>query len=443
MKEFKINNYIALKLVEDETVIYVNGEKFDQCKFLFLTIPVSEIELLEDVETIDEIAEKLNNTLERVGERVGEPVNIRIDPRTEFWAHCSNLQAWWENNYDTRLLHSNLAFPLLKKLSEIGDSLAKKVFKEEIAKRLEMGNSTTVGYLSVEGFLSYLSKEEFISVFEILCQKFNMENFVEKLIETRADRDYDSGRSYFLEKIQETMPEYFKSLVRNLLEKSSAQVLKYLIDSYGIYIKNLSQEEFWSSLIDSEELIVIKELEKELGREIKLFGEILHIDFDFALRAFTVEKKKVTGLALQFCELKNVPELIRSFKNLKVLDLKGNKIIDLSKSMEILKNLHQLEVLKLHYNRLEILPENFGEISSLKELNLRDNKLTVLPDSFENLKALEILALDDNRLKSVPVPIYNLTSLRRLLLQDNRFIPNIQIIKGKMKNKTADLEIIK
>ena len=32
MKEFKVNDYITLKLEDDKTSIYVNGMLFQQCK---------------------------------------------------------------------------------------------------------------------------------------------------------------------------------------------------------------------------------------------------------------------------------------------------------------------------------------------------------------------------------------------------------------------------
>ena len=51
-----------------------------------------------------------------------------------------NLQVWAEMNYDTRILHRNLAFPLLKKLAQVGDPIAKKALKDEIAKRFLSGN---------------------------------------------------------------------------------------------------------------------------------------------------------------------------------------------------------------------------------------------------------------------------------------------------------------
>jgi len=71
-----------------------------------------------------------------------------------------NLQVWAENNYDTRLLHSNLSFPLLRELVKAGDIKAKKVFREEIAKRIESGYVPVIIYLLNQGYLDFLNNEE-------------------------------------------------------------------------------------------------------------------------------------------------------------------------------------------------------------------------------------------------------------------------------------------
>ena len=189
MKEFKINKYITLKLedyISDEgiigsfinlitrdilkisnktTTIYVNGERFDQCKFLLLDVPTQNHKLNDDLSSIDEAAEKLDHSLE---------VNIfsfKLTPEIEFWAHCSNIQAWAESNYDTRLLHRNLAFPLLKRLTEAGDPIAKRVFKEEIAKRFASGHNSVIMYLLEEGYLEYLNDNEIEGILEELDRK--------------------------------------------------------------------------------------------------------------------------------------------------------------------------------------------------------------------------------------------------------------------------------
>lgn len=160
MKKFRINDFITLKLEDNKTVIYVNGEPFNQCKYLLLNIPREKIHDVSEIDSIDEAAEILDYTMEE------NPIKYGIKPRVEFWAHCSNLQAWSEHNYDTRLLHCSLAFPLLEKLAEIGDPIAKSVFKEEIAERLGSGVSSVVEFLFKELFVSrHLNREEFLDAF--------------------------------------------------------------------------------------------------------------------------------------------------------------------------------------------------------------------------------------------------------------------------------------
>ncbi len=160
--EFKVNKYLSLKLMLNsrigrETMIYVDGKPFIQCSFLLFTIPTKVFDKTETVNSIDEAAKFLNPIMER-----GIPHYLKheINPEEVFWGHCSNIQAWAEHGYDTRLLHRNLAFPLLKKLTEAGDPMALKVFKEEIAKRYSSGIPSVRTFLSEEGYLRFLSPDE-------------------------------------------------------------------------------------------------------------------------------------------------------------------------------------------------------------------------------------------------------------------------------------------
>jgi hypothetical protein len=159
--EFKVNEYLTLKLQNNRINIYVKGKLFDQCKYLLLNIPNQEIENYDEIGSIDEAAEILDKSMEGYGH-----YNVNIPKETEFWGHCSNIQTWYENGYDTRLLHRNIAFPLLKALVEAGDRLAIKVFKEEIAMRLESGYPSVVRYLFNQGYLKYLSEEELKIIIE-------------------------------------------------------------------------------------------------------------------------------------------------------------------------------------------------------------------------------------------------------------------------------------
>lgn len=155
MKIFRVNEHITLQLEDETTVIYVDGERFFQCKYLLLTFDKEKMKEYSQIDSIDKAAEALDATLERK-----TPGVQLISSEAEFWGHCSNLQAWVESGYDTRILHRNLAFPLLKKLTEAGDPLAERAFKEEIVKRMESGHPTVVNYLIAEGYVNYLSDEE-------------------------------------------------------------------------------------------------------------------------------------------------------------------------------------------------------------------------------------------------------------------------------------------
>lgn len=177
MIEFRINEYITLRLKDKKTFIFISEEQFQQCKYLLLKIPIGRITSFNEMKSIDESSNNLNHTLE-TGYDDSHPYEKEIPPETEFWGHCSNLQVWYENNYNSRLLHRNLAFPLLKKLTEVGDPLAKKVFKEEIAKRLKGHFIPTLIFLLNEHYLDYFIDEEFESLIDDLMEKNH--NFIKE-----------------------------------------------------------------------------------------------------------------------------------------------------------------------------------------------------------------------------------------------------------------------
>lgn len=169
---FSVNNYLELRLEDDKTNIYVNNELLFQCKYLLLNLSFDEMKDLEDRKNIDEIIERLDKSLEFPSGK-----EFHITPEVQFWGHCSNLQTWYENKYNSELIHRNLGFPLLKKLTEAGDYLAKKVFKEEIAKNFEIGSINTVQFIAYNRYLDYLNKTELDYVF-----KYSEKNIIKELI---------------------------------------------------------------------------------------------------------------------------------------------------------------------------------------------------------------------------------------------------------------------
>lgn len=160
MLEFRVNDLISLKLENGQTNIYLDDVIFHQCKFLLLEIPVDKVSSFDEICSIDEAVEGLDKSMETT------PINLPTD--VKFWAHCSNLQVWAENDYNTTLLHSNLSFPLLKKLYKLGDPIAKKRFKEEVTKRLASGYAPVVHFLLVEGYLKGFDQIELKVIFQQL-----------------------------------------------------------------------------------------------------------------------------------------------------------------------------------------------------------------------------------------------------------------------------------
>jgi hypothetical protein len=148
---FRINEHLSLKLEGKATNIYVDGEKFKQCKYLLLDIPEKEIKNTNKYRTIDEMKD--------IYSRDHEYDKDIIKPEMEFIGHCSNLQAWYEHDYDTTILHSNLALPLLHKLYQAGEPKAKRVFKEQLVNRLKLGEPK-VTYTIIDKYLQNFSSEE-------------------------------------------------------------------------------------------------------------------------------------------------------------------------------------------------------------------------------------------------------------------------------------------
>ncbi len=173
VKKFIVNERIILKLEYGATHIYVNNERFLQCNRLVLNIPVEEFRDYEQINSIDEVADVIKkktiwkNQIIQGSDAIPD-LNQRHDitPIQEFWGHCSNLQMWFEHDYDTRLLHTNLSFPLLKKLTEVGDPKAKNVFKNEIRDRILEGGSNVFMFLKQEGYVQYLAKKDITLIFE-------------------------------------------------------------------------------------------------------------------------------------------------------------------------------------------------------------------------------------------------------------------------------------
>ncbi|MFX1258618.1 MAG: leucine-rich repeat domain-containing protein [Promethearchaeota archaeon] len=350
LTEFKINEFITLKLEKGKTVIYVNNEKFLQCKYLLIEILEEEIKEFDYITSIDDVSRKLDHSLEN------SINNNKLEPETEFWGHCSNLQTWSENQYDTHLLHSNLAFPLLKKLTDVGDPTAKRVFKDEIAERLTSGYSSVAQYLIQENYLEYFNNEE-----------------IDLLMES------------FFEQIEKRFREKQDNFINDLEIDALLNIIRVNMNSSKILLINQLRP------IDN------------ISKEIQM--------------GFLFEKDRISALGLNRCGLKSLPSSIGNFECLKSLYLTENRIKYLPESIG---NLTILKKLYLSDNHLIKLPSEIGNLINLKELHLNHNFIQILPESISKLKNLEILSIWGNQLRTLPKNLNEMSSLRIFGLSFNQ-----------------------
>lgn len=343
MKEFQVNNYITLKLEDGKTNIYVGGELFEQCRFLLLNIPINEISSFDEINSVDEAAANLSKKGEKRYFPWGEnKISEIISPEIEFWAHSSNLQVWSEYDYDTRLIHSNLAFPLLKKLTEVGDLSAKKVFKEEIAKRLESGYWPVTEYLMRGDYTGYLSREEFLSCI------LEDENEIHFLLEIEKLNDI----RFYLEK--ELSGEYNNFTVENR-------------NIVGLCIDSLKIEGILPFIVNLKSLEILFLIHCTIQNVPE---SICYLQFLKKLHFFE------NGLEI-------LPDCLGNLQNLEELELIGNHLSKLPKNIENLKALIKLD---LGGNKFKEVPKELESLDNLRKLRIKNNPINKNSNVLEELK---------------------------------------------------------
>jgi len=178
--------------------MYINGEEYNLCCGVLLNIPGEDKRFTAgDKESVDYITDSGEFKSTRDNNLRKE---IKLSPEEEFWAYCSNLQVWAENNYNTNLLDYSVAFPLLEKLIQIGDPLAKNVYKQEILRRLKYGTYWATSFIKYEGFFEKISltEEELINGVLIPFEATTL-----KKITNSTELRYDIGTSFDNDEIRE------------------------------------------------------------------------------------------------------------------------------------------------------------------------------------------------------------------------------------------------
>ncbi len=425
--EFQVNNLITLKLENNKTVIYIDEKPFILCKCLYIDIPTEKFNLDSiGISSVDELRKKHDL-----------PFKYHLKPETEFWAHASNLQVFVENDYDTALLHSNIAFPILYRLTETGDRKARKVYKEEVGKRFSSGYLPVIKFLCEESYLSDLNNEEKGIIYDNLVLSLSKIKNKEQTISVLGFLcDFDFPKAV----------NDMKIIIQKELKKGNEIFSKFLF-KYD-YIRYLDRYELLKCLESKDVLIKIQHNVRD---ELEL-----HEEFESGVNpGFSIKGNRVTGLNLCGGLLKTFPKEIFELKSLTNLNLSQNQLISLPEDLKYLgllknlfldfnnirtlpdsvENLKNLRRLNLASNKIKNLPDTMGELKSLISLNLSYNRLGKLPQTIEGLENLEELYLDGNRFLIFPKAVTKLKSLKKLTLGDNRLTAIPECI-GNLKSLT-------
>jgi len=196
---------------------------------------------------------------------------------------------------------------MLKRLTELSDTQANKVFKEEIGKRLQTKLGSVTEYLYEEGYVDYLTREEFWSLF--------------------------GPGAAILEKIEK------------IVQKTGINC------NFKIYPLD-SPYDFYPASRDYATMEF-----KEVGNKVVgvSFDGFKNLDKDYWTEISTTlsKLKNLDYLYITYCNIHEIPKELYDIKSLRTLYIRFNKISSIQRD---LLNLENLEELFLVGNRLEEAP---------------------------------------------------------------------------------------
>jgi hypothetical protein len=140
---------------------------------------------------------------------------------------------------------------------------------------------------------------------------------------------------------------------------------------------------------------------------------------------------KLKRLFLSFNQFKHIPAVLAQCPALIMIAFKGNQISDFAE--------HSLPLttqwLILTDNRIEQLPQSFGELKQLRKLALAGNRLRTLPSSMQQCKNLELVRLSANNLTHLDNWLFELPKLSWLAFAGNNFNKAQCLTQSSLENK--------
>ncbi|MHA1679994.1 MAG: hypothetical protein ACTSUE_03235 [Promethearchaeota archaeon] len=364
-----------------DTFVVVDGKPLATCMHVILHLDETMIDATKDAKDMDEII--------RIYKRLRAPSTdspqggmqkfrgVQITPEEEFQAHCSNIQAWYEHGYDTRLMDSRLAFRILGALFEAGDPTAERVLRREIQDRLSSGSLNSL-YAMPSVFLKTLNKQEWNEIFNSLPTEKEIIAYAKRILASK-----DKGfRAKVPEWVVEMVDSYPNQYFVHLKDGSKKRILVGPDFNVALPFFDLSQFDFRHGPYN--DIIRIK-----IGnRHLKEPGvdALLIADARFVLNQVGTPET-VKEIEINKCGLQTLSSL-NHFTNLEKLTIEENLGL---KEIPRLDGLKRLKVIRL--NRINISNLLWlGDLPALEDLSI--NSLSEFSlDGISHLKSLRKLRI--------------------------------------------------
>ncbi|KAJ3424129.1 leucine-rich repeat receptor protein kinase ems1 [Anaeramoeba flamelloides] len=208
----------------------------------------------------------------------------------------------------------------------------------------------------------------------------------------------------------------------NYLLNSSTLAKGYYSHIENLNNSNLSNQQNNTSIL----------LQKKFEQALKNATDVLDLS-DQELSNNIVDLQYLTKLEklyLDHNDFRVIPISVCSLTKLVFLSMTCNRLVNFPD--EFFQNLKQLEVLNLNSNKINLLPVQIGQLTSLNKLSINNNSIEVLPNTIGKLVNLKEIFLSDNFIRSLPSQISNLKQLQKLELGGN----NLTVLPSSIGNLT-------
>lgn len=157
IKSNEINNYISIKIIHSPL-----DHKIKEYESYGCSERATKVVICVRNEPLVTIPSALFPSLKAITQEIKDPIdkyeyNQKKDlTETIFRRLLSNLITWSENDYNTQIIDHKIAFPLLKKLREVGETKFQIILQQEILKAYATSTFQVKEFLKREGYLKLI-----------------------------------------------------------------------------------------------------------------------------------------------------------------------------------------------------------------------------------------------------------------------------------------------